>query len=272
MQLSVIIPIHNDTNVERCIDSIDENVEVVFVLNNPSTDDIARINKIKRNSSQNINFMTIFLKEASLSTSYDIGIKKATYSKIILMNADCYFYKKTIFKIFTNLDRFNLVRGKVEFLYENKIQRIVSKVRHSHTNGKRAFAPPLGLNKNESLLNFNKEYFDHRLTWTEDFDFEIRRKINRIEVYYESSAKIFHQPINMLDDLKSAHKYGVGQYEGYYLGLRGYNKIFLSFSMMAKMFSQLSKFFDNKTALYSLIWYVFFFIGFKRGKKISRRL
>lgn len=272
MQLSVIIPIHNDITVERCIDSIDENVEVVFVLNNPTDDDISRIKKIRNNSFYSIHFKTIFLKEASLSTSYDIGIKKATYSKIILMNADCYFYEKTIFKIFNNLDRFDLVRGKVEFLYKNMFQRIVSKIRHSHTNGKRAFAPPLGLNRKELLLNFNKEYFDHRLTWTEDFDFEIRRKINRIEVCYESSAKIFHQPISMLDDLKSAHKYGIGQYEGYYLGLRGYSKILLSPSMMVRMFSQLSKFFDRKTALYSLIWYLFFFIGFKRGKKISKKL
>lgn len=258
MTLTIIIPVHDDVNIEKCINSIDEQVEVLLVLNGATEEDVTRCSNLS-------NVRIKSLPKASLSKAYDEGIKSANNSKVLLMNADCWFKPGSIALIDKALDNNLLVRGKVNFLYKTKTQRIVAHTRHMHTNGRRAFAPPLGIVKDEILLNSKSEYFDSRLSWTEDYEFNQRRKRSKVSVYYLENAQIFHQPIEITEDLKSAYNYGVGQSEGQQLGLLGYGKLTLSFRGLYTLYKRVRTLFDNKTALYFLIWYFNFFRGYKKG-------
>lgn len=262
MDLTIIIPVHDDASIEHCINTIDEQVEILLILNGATKEDLKRCSKLR-------NVRIRELSHASLSKAYDEGIKSANNSKIILMNADCWFKPGTIALINEALDNNILVRGKVNFLYKTKAQRIIAHTRHMHTNGRRAFAPPLGIVRDKSLLNNRGEYFDNRLPWTEDYEFEQRRKNLKISVHYLEKAQIFHEPIDIIEDLKSAYNYGLGQYKGQQLRLLGYGRLNLSFSGLYTLFKQVHTLFDNKTALYFLIWYLNFFRGYRKGRYIQ---
>lgn len=201
MELSIVIPVKDDIKITECINSIDEDVEVVVAMNDPSDEIIDIVNKLGVKS--------VHLPEANLSKAYNAGIEAATYDKVLLMDSDCVFEKGTIRKLFLGSRRAKLSKGRVVFTYDTIQSKIVSRVREFTTSDFcNAFSPPLILDK--SVKEDIGYYFNPLLKWEEDYDFNKRVFENKVKIYWDRSAVIYHPPLSMKSDLRAAYNYGSG--------------------------------------------------------------
>jgi len=140
LPLSIIIPCATDIRIKTCLDSIDENVEIVVVLNGPIKEVVNIVKKYP--------VKVVTLPERNLPKSLNAGIEKATNKKFILMDSDCVFHPQAIKKIFLALNNNFVAKGKVIFQYNNLISRSISRVRdYTNADTVKAYNPFLGLRK-----------------------------------------------------------------------------------------------------------------------------
>lgn len=203
MKLSIVIPCSTDTRIKKCIESIDENVEIVVVLNGASQE-VKQI--VKRLAVKIVN-----VKEANLSKALNFGIKNSSNNKIIFIDSDCYFQKGAIRKAFVALKTNLIVKSKVVFLYNNPPSKVIADTRDFvNYNYPKPYNPFLAIDKRIKKYS-NGYYFDSQIHWTEDADFYSRLKRSNIKVKYLFSAKAYHPPLTFAQDLKSAFRYGIGK-------------------------------------------------------------
>ena len=84
MDISIIIPCADDIRLAECIESIDENVEVIVSLNG-ATEEIRGI--VRRFGVQ-----ACEIPERNLGAACNEGIKVASSQNILLMNSDLLLY------------------------------------------------------------------------------------------------------------------------------------------------------------------------------------
>lgn len=210
MELSIVIPVKNDIRIKNCIQSIDEDVEVVVAMNDPS-DDIVKLVK-------ELGVKSTWIKEANLSKAYNAGIEAASFEWVLLMDSDCVFEKGTIKKLYKGSQKAKLSKGKVVFTYDSFQSKVVSKVREFTTSDFcNAFSPPLIINKN--IIEDIGYYFNPLLKWEEDFDFNKRIFEKKIKIYWDKTAVIYHPPLTIRGDLTSAYNYGIGHGIGLNAGI-----------------------------------------------------
>ncbi|HLD18468.1 MAG TPA: glycosyltransferase [Candidatus Nanoarchaeia archaeon] len=206
MDLSIVIPVHDDVRIEKCVDSIDENVEVVVALNKP-TIEVAGI--VKRLGVKSIN-----VPEQNLGMCYNAGMDASSSQLVLFMDSDCVFAPRTIERVYdakmTHPDA--LIRGHVVYLADSLQSRITKAGRDvTTTNVPYAFIPLLLLDKNVFSRINDGHRFAEDVGWTADYEFELRRSKAGIPLVYVPEAKIFHDPVTIASDLRSAFKYGTGK-------------------------------------------------------------
>jgi glycosyltransferase involved in cell wall biosynthesis len=203
LPLSIVIPCADDVRIKHCLDSIDENVEVVVVLNG-NTKEVANI-------VNNYDVKIIRIKEKNLSKALNIGIKNSSNSNIILIDSDCRFEKGAIKKLFKGLRNHYIAKGKVIFESNNFLSRTIANVRdYIYHNPPKPYNPFMAIKKNIKQF-IDNYYFDESIHWTEDADLNTRLKKAGIEVNYVFSARVFHSPLSLKHDLRSAFRYGIGK-------------------------------------------------------------
>lgn len=255
MELTILIPVKDDIRIEKCIKSIDEKVEILVVLNNPSIE-VCEIVK-------NMDVRTVYLEEASLSKAYNLGIEHATYNHVLLMDSDCTFEPGTIKKLYEGCKNYNLCKGQVCFCYDGIISKTIARVREFTTSDFcNAFSPPLVLNK--KIKNIMGYYFNPNLKWEEDYEFNQRVTENKIEINWIKEAKIYHPKLTLKRDLKSAFNYGTGHAAGIEKG------IFLKHNKNKKI-NQWQNIYIKKekgrlALTYYKIWKLFYKIGIIFGR------
>jgi len=87
LPISVIVPVSTDIKIKQCLESIDEQVEIVVVLNNnPSTEVVNIVSSDDR-------CKAVAIKEAgcNLAAIFNKGIESASNQKVLLINSDCLF-------------------------------------------------------------------------------------------------------------------------------------------------------------------------------------
>lgn len=72
------------------------------------------------------------------------------------------------------------------------------------------------------LAKVNGYYFDENLSWTEDYDFDIRVKSASLKILYDDNARIIHPELSIKQDLKSSFNYGIGHARGVLQQKNGY--------------------------------------------------
>lgn len=210
MELSIVIPVKNDIKIKECIQSIDEEVEIVVAMNDPSIDVVKLVKGLE------VKFVCI--PEANLSKAYNAGIEIASYDRVLLMDSDCIFEKGTIRKLYKGSLKAKLSKGKVIFKYNSLITKVVSKVREFTTSDFcNAFSPPLIINKN--IIEDIGYYFNPLLKWEEDYEFNQQIFQNKIKIYWDKTAVIYHPPLSIRRDLLSAYNYGIGHGIGIKAGI-----------------------------------------------------
>lgn len=203
LKLSIIIPCADDIRIKSCIESVDENVEIVVVLNGASSE----VNKIV----DNYKLKVIRIKERNLAKALDIGIEKSRYESVILIDSDCRFEKGAIRKLYEGLRRYHIAKGKVVFESDSFVSGLIAKVRdYTNYDTPKPYNPFLGIKKSVKKYIGNY-YFDSDIHWTEDADLNSRLTKAQIKVNYVFSSKVFHPPLTLRHDLRSSFRYGVGK-------------------------------------------------------------
>lgn len=203
LNLSIVVPCATDVRIKKCIESIDENVEIVVVLNGASQE-VKRIVK-------NLNVKIVNTKEANLSNALNLGIENSLNDKVIFIDSDCTFKKGAIKKVYQALKKNLIVKSRVVFQYNNVSSKIVADTRdYVNYNEPKPYNPFLAINKKIRKYS-GGYYFDSQIHWTEDADFYSRLKKSDVKIKYLYSAKAYHPPLSFFQDLKSAFKYGIGK-------------------------------------------------------------
>lgn len=203
LPLSIIIPCADDARIKYCLDSIDEEVEVVVVLNGASKE-------VKQIVSE-YNIKKVIVSERNLPKALNAGIENSKYKHVLFMDADCVFERGAIRKLLGGMGESYLAKGNVIFQRNNFTSEIIAKVREYLTSDPpRPYNPFLCMRK-DIKKQIDNYYFDNDIHWTEDADLNVRVTRAGIKVKYVMSAKIFHPPLTMKYDLKSSFRYGIGK-------------------------------------------------------------
>lgn len=247
LPLSVVIPCADDTRVSQCVESIDEKVEVVIVLNGP-TKEVEEL--VKKHETK-----LLFMPERNLPAALNLGIQNSKYDRVLFMDSDCIFHKGTIRKLFEGLDKFMISKGKVTFLADSFWQKVIAKAREYTTSDRvSAYKPPLAVRK--SIIKKVGYYFDSDVHWTEDADLDRRVREASLPINFIPDAIIYHPPVSLFADLRSALRYGVGKRIRVEKGIsKGLGSFFPRFFDIAQRKGVL-------TASYLMIWSLFYTAGY----------
>lgn len=256
MDLSIIIPVKDDIRITQCVESIDEDVEVVIVMNEPSQEIIEIVS--------NMDYVTsVCIDEANLSKAYNAGIEAAKYENVMLMDSDCIFEKGTIRKLYDGMKDAKLSKGMVVFKRDSLESTIVAKVREfTTTDFCNAFSPPLIFKK--SIIEDIGYYFNPNLKWEEDFDFNSRVMEKKLKIHWDRSAVIYHPALTFKQDLRSAYNYGTGH------GIGIKNKVFpenKETEMKKKIRKFQYKYIRAKKGIGAQIYYWMWLKSYEKGVK-----
>ncbi|WP_273130511.1 glycosyltransferase [Bacillus weihaiensis] len=256
LPISIVIAVADDTRISKCLDSIDEECEVVVVANGATKEVV----DILSTYSEKMKLKLIELDVRNLSKSRDVGIKAASYNNIILMDSDCVFLKGTIKRFYELIEikGHKIVNGFIEFKATTVGSKLVKNSRdylNSISNTGYAFAPCLGLKKD--LVNeIGGYYFDHSIKWVEDAELNVRLKKNKILIFDAPEAIIEHCSIPLKKDLRAAFNYGTGKRIGVRKGImRG----------VGAFWSDIPKIFIKKglfTSIYMICWNICYTFGY----------
>ncbi|TCP66514.1 glycosyltransferase family 2 protein [Baia soyae] len=260
LPISIIIPAYRDPRLKQCLSSIDEQVEVVVVLNGATRE-------VEEIAEKHPNVVIGRLSEPGLPQAYNHGIELASHPNVLIMDSDCVFLPGTIRKLYEKLEEAPLAKGRVLFNFKSSIHKIVARVRHIHTAGKKAYSPPLAFRK--SILSDIDGYFFHSyLSWTEDFDFDARVKKAKLPIAYDDSARIVHPELAVQEDLRSSFHYGQGHAEGVHLNIQWYKPVLpYSWKQKKQMFQLIKKKYGTWTAIYMMFWQRSFYKGYQNKIK-----
>lgn len=261
MKVSIVIPDKDDLLLERCINSIDEDVEVVISLNNPSQELEELVSRMlsSRNYSM-LQFKVCRIDKPSIAMAYNNGIAHASYEKILLMDSDCVFERGTIVALDNVIGDNYLAKGRVVFQHNSFLTKIVSKAREYHTSDQvNAYSPPL-LFRKSIISKIGGHYFNSSLCWLEDSEFDRRVQAANLHIAYQHNAVVKHQPITLGRDLRSAFWYGVGHAIGYNLDVnsrpRGFVRSVYKYIIVGSKTKGLA------TGLYLYGWKLVLLVGF----------
>ncbi|MBD3249167.1 glycosyltransferase [Candidatus Woesearchaeota archaeon] len=211
MDLSVIIPVKDDIRIRRCIESIDETVEPVIVLNTPSKDVLEIVKGLDATVTE--------IEDNNLARAYNKGIEASSYDNMLFMDSDCTFDLKTIRKLYDGLKEAPLSKGKVEFASNSWISKVVALSREYHvTDIINAYSPPLAFKKSIKD-DIGGMYYNDILFWTEDHEFDQRVQKAGLNLHYDETATIQHGELSPKADLRSSFHYGGGYFEGIKAGI-----------------------------------------------------
>ncbi|MDD2646953.1 MAG: glycosyltransferase family A protein [Patescibacteria group bacterium] len=202
LNISVIIAVSDDILIKECVDSVDEDVEIVIALNG-ATYEVEKIVK----SLKNVRYVE--LPERNIGKANNLAISAATNQRLIFMDSDCVFTPGSIRKLYFGLDDYKIAKGRVLFKHKNFETRLVAKTREVNTTTElTAFKPCLAIRKD--LINDVGYIFDDDIHFREDYDLTCRVFAKKIPIKFVPEASVYHTPLPVYYDLRSSFRYGCG--------------------------------------------------------------
>lgn len=250
MDVSIIIPVHDDIRIERCVNSIDEEVEVIASMNNPT----GEVEKIVRE----LGIKRCTIPVQSLSKAYNCGISTSTQRYVLFMDSDCIFEKGCIKRLRDNMGANRIARGRTVFSYNSGLSRIISRAREFTTSESPNLYIPL-LMIDRSVFD-DVGLFNEQMVFTSDCDFSDRVKGMGLPYFDVPTARIIHDPLDPLSDLRSAFRYGTGRSQKH--RSRGHVKKPAYLRELRDYLIRGSKEKGLMTGLYLSLWYLAFTCGF----------
>lgn len=254
MNISVIIPCAYDTRLTKCLETIDEDVEVVIALNGATP----KVRQIALGSGAKI----CEIAERNIAKAVNRGIEISDSSNILLMNSDCIFAPGAINMFFEGLQGFKVAKGLIAFESKGFLSRILARGReYMNADGAKAYQPGLAFRKD--IINDIGYYFDEDVHWAEDADFNRRIMLAGLSICYLSKAVLYHSPITVWTDLRSSFRYGIGRRIAEEKKLVGTSPPFkLSFGLIRTRFLHARTKKGTWVAAYMIVWLLAFSTGY----------
>ncbi|MCL5409995.1 MAG: glycosyltransferase [Patescibacteria group bacterium] len=206
LDLSIVIPCSDDPLIERCLQSIDSDVDIVVALNAPTQEVRDILSKFPEARAAEIS-------RKGIARAYNLGIETARNDHILLMDSDCTFRSGTIKKLHELSLQYQVAKGRVVFSRSGAMSSIIASLREYTTSYQiNAYSPPLLFDR--KIVDKIGYYFHPDLIWSEDADFDKRVKKANIPIGYDPKAVIYHKALTLSEDLRSAFFYGVGRQIG----------------------------------------------------------
>lgn len=259
MDLSVVIRCGDDDRLFRCIESIDEEVEIVVAHNS---------NKTLEEKLSKMNILSCVTPPNNLSVVSNLGAEKASYDKIIITDSDTWFEKGSIVKVYKTLAKSPIVNMRINFIStkKNASSIIISKARDFVNSLDVLYTPGIGIDK-KIIPVIGGYLFDNDVPYAVDANFTYRIKKLNIPYINLESASIFHDSETLKHDLKAAYRIGKGCWiSARKLLSQNYGKsIFVLFfslkGVKPKNWKCLVKTKGCKVLFYQFIWDSFFYFG-----------
>src|SRR5271157_3975101 len=140
MDLTVVIRCGDDYRVFNCIDSIDEDVEIIVSTSENAALEAALSNK-------GIKYCLSPRKNLSLTSN--VGFVNATYDKVFITDSDTLFEPGCLRKIFDALDTFKVARAKIRFPIDPLVpwSRVVAEARDFVNSLPLVYTPGVGVRR-----------------------------------------------------------------------------------------------------------------------------
>jgi len=266
LDLSIVIRCSDDERIKDCLDSIDASVdETVVVLNGAS-------NKVK-NIVGTYDVKKVEIEERNMSLAQNTGIESARNDKVLLVDSDCVLGKSAIHRLYSSLDNYAIIKGKVVFRSKGILSGIVSNIRNYHDSHEiKAYTPMLLIRKSikESIGGY---FFNRSIQWTDDDDFDKRVKEAGIRIKYVPNAVCYHDNENICSSLRGAFGYGKGLYNQIENSSQKFVVLDRIADTLRKSLSILQDYGIPTALYYTLFWKPIYFVGYykEKTKKLMMR-
>lgn len=193
----------NDPLIERCLDSIDDDVSVHAVITPyDTTEGILR--------ERNIPYTVTAYGNIAKST--EISVQEAEHDHVIVMDSDTWFAPGSIRHLREALKESPLAKGKIEFLADSAITRAIARHREPFNCQPDSVSNPgLAMRRSEVAQACRGYIFNPLIRWTEDADLNYRVQQAGLPITYVPEAIIRHDPVSLDHELRAAFLYGVGK-------------------------------------------------------------
>jgi glycosyltransferase involved in cell wall biosynthesis len=259
--VSVIISCSNDFRVFDCLDSIDYPVDKIVTI----TPNLEIEKRLKKRS---IKYTEV--PKGNMGFTRNQGIKLSSGEKIILMDSDTIFGEGAIKKLVDGLDKFDVVKPKIKYKSKRKnySSKLIAQARdYVNSLPNLAYTPGLAFNRNikEKVGGY---FFRDDIFWAEDSELSYRINENNLTLGYIKKAKIYHSPVELSHELKSAFLLGAGKRKCVNVGARDPDeniiptiKRFFSGESINKKIDVIRKK-GFLVCLFMLIWDLFYNLGY----------
>lgn len=258
MDISIVIRCCNDFKVFDCIQSIDEETEIIVSLCE---------NKIIQERLEKLGIKYCISPKGNLSLTSNNGFVIALHDKVIITDSDTVFTPTCIRQIYEELDKFKVVRAKLVFLEKKEIlfSKIVAEARDFVNSLPVVFTPGIGVKK-EIVNEIGGFLFNEIVPFAVDADLTFRIKRAKLEFRTINTANIYHVPEKVKHDLRAAFRIGEGCMISAKSLSKFYNikksKIFWELkAVKPKHYPNLIRTKGLKVFIYQLLWDIQFFRG-----------
>ena len=202
MDLSVVIRCGDDDRIFDCIQSVDEDVDIIV-----STSENPRFQS--KLESRGINYC--LSPRGNLSKVSNIGFENAIHDRVIITDSDTTFEKGSIKEIYLALDDFEVVRAKLKFRSnkDNIFSKTVAEARDYVNSLPLVYTPGVGV-KRRIKSKIGGYLFNDPVPFAVDADLDYRIKHAKIPVKYLDNAILYHDVENIRHDMKAAYRIGSG--------------------------------------------------------------
>ena len=215
MNISILIPNHNDLRMHKMIKSIDyfntheHHVELVIVLNKPTFDLLNLVDVIKAEYKNKFEFKIIEIDKCNLGLAYNAGICNATYDNILFIDTDL-ICKPGAIKIVVESMNEDIDLVKAQVVYKN-MNNFIEKARYINTTEVKPPYIPVILIKKSIFKKLQGDFlFAVDTVWCSDAEFANRVLASDCKIRYVK-AEFIHDKITIKKDIKDAFVYGFGK-------------------------------------------------------------
>jgi glycosyltransferase involved in cell wall biosynthesis len=201
IDIAVVIKCSDDLRVFRCIESIPKNVEIVCSITQ---------NRFIEDKLKELNIPYCITPKGNLSVTTNAGINLTKANNIIIMDSDSYFGEGAVELLYEALKTCLVAKGRIVFLNNSFTSRIIADLRDYVNKQAVAYVPGLAFRK-EIAKYIGGYFFNPKIPWAEDADFDYRIKEAGIKVKTIPEAIIYHDPVSLHHDLRAAFRIGTGK-------------------------------------------------------------
>ncbi len=203
MEISIVIRCGDDERVFKCIDSIDEEAEIIISTSK---------NPAFQRKLEKAGIHYCISPRKNLSKISNIGFKEAKYDRVIITDSDTVFEKGCIRKLYNALDKHKVARAGIRFSIDKQktLSRQVAEARDYVNSQKVVFTPGIAVRK-DILPDIGGFLFNDPVPYAVDADLNYRiQKSGNSVAWLMKDAYICHSAEAIRHDLKAAYRIGKG--------------------------------------------------------------